>query len=82
MPTHRAGVDSQQHPIRLLECTRYGCRQSDYIAQPCTDTDWGGPYFAGGTGDNLLGTCGGASHGPGPRAALGNWSTYISKMTP
>jgi hypothetical protein len=36
----------------------------------------------GGTGDNLLGTCGGASHGPGARAALGNWSTFISKFTP
>jgi hypothetical protein len=36
----------------------------------------------GGTGDNLLGTCGGASHGPGTRAALGNWSTRISKLTP
>jgi hypothetical protein len=55
---------------------------SEYIAQACTYTDWGGPFFAGGTGDNLLGTCGGASHGPGARAALGNWSTRISKMTP
>src|ERR687888_1022410 len=36
----------------------------------------------GGTGDNLLGTCGGASHGPGIRAAFGNWSTRISKLTP
>jgi len=30
----------------------------------------------GGSGDNLLGTCGGS------RAALGNWSTYISQFTP
>jgi hypothetical protein len=55
---------------------------SEYIAQACTYTNWGGPFFAGGTGDNLLGTCGGASHGPGARAALGNWSTRISKLTP
>src|ERR687884_1278562 len=55
---------------------------SEYIAQACNYTDWGGPFFAGGSGDNLLGTCGGASHGPGKRAALGNWSTQISKLTP
>ena len=55
---------------------------SEYIASACDYTTWGGPFFAGGTGDNLLGTCGGASHGPGGRAALGNWSTYISKFTP
>ena len=55
---------------------------SEYIANACTYTNWGGPFFAGGTGDNLLGTCGGASHGPGVRTALGNWSTRISKLTP
>jgi hypothetical protein len=55
---------------------------SEYIANACDYTSWGGPFFAGGTGDNLLGTCGGASHGPGVRAALGNWSTRISKLTP
>ena len=55
---------------------------SEYIAQGCSYTDWGGPFFAGGTGDNLLGTCAGASHGPGKRASLGNWSTRISKYTP
>jgi hypothetical protein len=55
---------------------------SEYIAHTCTYTDWGGPFFVGGTGDNLLGTCGGASHGPGTRAALGNWSTFISQFTP
>src|SRR5205085_7851675 len=42
---------------------------SEYIAHTCNYTDWGGPFFAGGSGDNLLGTCGGASHGPGPRPA-------------
>jgi hypothetical protein len=55
---------------------------SEYIAHTCDYTNWGGPFFTGGTGDNLLGTCGGASHGPGTRAALGNWSTRISKLTP
>ena len=55
---------------------------SEYIGGACTYTNWGGPFFAGGTGDNLLGTCGGASHGPGVRTALGNWSTRISKLTP
>ena len=55
---------------------------SEYIANSCNYTDWGGPFFAGGTGDNLLGTCGGANHGPGVRTALGNWSTRISELTP
>jgi hypothetical protein len=49
---------------------------------PCNYTDWGGQLFAGGTGDNLLGTCGGASHGPGTRTALADWNTRISKLTP
>lgn len=48
----------------------------------CNYIDWGGPFFVGGTGDNLLGTCGGASRGPGARAALGNWSTFMSRFTP
>ena len=30
---------------------------SEYIATPCDYTTWGGPFFVGGTGDNLLGTC-------------------------
>jgi hypothetical protein len=55
---------------------------SEYIGHSCDYTDWGGPFFAGGSGDNLLGTCGGASHGPGVRTALANWSTFISKFTP
>jgi hypothetical protein len=49
---------------------------------PCDYTAWGGPFFAGGSGDNLLGTCGGASHGPGTRTALADWNTRISKLTP
>jgi hypothetical protein len=55
---------------------------SEYIGHSCNYTDWGGPFFIGGSGDNLLGTCGGASHGPGGRTALANWSTRISKFTP
>src|SRR5256714_5721193 len=30
---------------------------SEYIAQTCSYTPWGGPFFAGGGGDNKLGTC-------------------------
>ena len=55
---------------------------SEYIAHACDYTTWGGPFFAGGTGDNLLGTCSGSPELPGTRAALGNWSTRISKITP
>ena len=55
---------------------------SEYIAHACDYTTWGGPFFTGGSGDNLLGTCAGASHGAGTRAALGNWSTFISRFTP
>ena len=55
---------------------------SEYVAHTCSYTAWGGPFFAGGTGDNLLGTCGGANHGPGGRTALANWSTRISQLTP
>ena len=55
---------------------------SEYIAQACKYTPWGGPFFEGGTGDNLLGTCAGSAGAPGTRAALGNWSTRISKLTP
>jgi hypothetical protein len=55
---------------------------SEYIGHACSYTDWGGPFFTGGTGDNLLGTCGGAAHGPGTRSALANWSTFISKFVP
>ena len=55
---------------------------SEYIGHACNYTTWGGPFFVGGSGDNLLGSCAGASRGPGTRAALGNWSTFISKFTP
>ena len=55
---------------------------SEYIAHACDYTTWGGPFFAGGSGDNLLGTCAATAGAPGTRAALGNWSTRISKFTP
>jgi hypothetical protein len=55
---------------------------SEYIAHACLYTAWGGPFFAGGSGDNLLGTCAGSPGGIGTRAALGNWSTRISQLTP
>jgi len=55
---------------------------SEYIANACNYSTWGGPFFAGGSGDNLLGTCAGSPGGLGLRAALGNWSTRISQLTP
>ena len=56
---------------------------SEYIAQSCSYTTWGGRFLAGGTfNDNLLGTCAPSLGAPGTRAALGNWSTFISKFTP
>jgi hypothetical protein len=55
---------------------------SEYISGSCTYTPWGGPFFVGGSGDNLLGTCAGSGHGPGQRTAIANWSTRISKLTP
>jgi hypothetical protein len=55
---------------------------SEYISGSCTYTPWGGPFFVGGSGDNLLGTCAGSGHGPGQRTALANWSTRLSKLTP
>jgi hypothetical protein len=55
---------------------------SEYIGHACAYADWGGPFFAGGSGDNLLGTCAGPTHGAGVRTALGNWSTRISRLTP
>ena len=55
---------------------------SEYIPTTCKYITWGGPFFANGTGDNLLGTCGGPSNGPGSRTALGNWSTRISHFKP
>jgi len=55
---------------------------SEYIAHACDYTTWGGPFFAGGSGDNLLGTCAGSPGAVGVRTALANWSTRISEFTP
>jgi hypothetical protein len=55
---------------------------SEYVAHACSYATWGGPFFTGGSGDNLLGTCAGTPGGVGTRAALGNWSTRVSQVTP
>ena len=55
---------------------------SEYVAHACDYLHWGGPFFAGGTGDTKPGTCAAFTGAPGPRAALGNWSTRITKLTP
>jgi hypothetical protein len=66
---------------------------SEYIGGSCEYTPWGGPFFFDGSGDNLLGTCAGGTFTfagtapgtadtPGPRTALANWATRISKFTP
>jgi hypothetical protein len=55
---------------------------SEYIADACLYPLWGGPFFAGGTGDNLLGTCAGSPGAVGKRTALMNWSTRISQLIP
>ncbi len=55
---------------------------SEFIAHSCSYLEWGGPFFAGGSGDNLLGTCAGTPGGIGVRTALANWSTFISKFKP
>jgi hypothetical protein len=55
---------------------------SEYIAHACNYTTWGGRFFGAATGDNKLGTCAPSPGAAGPRAALGNWSTRISKLTP
>ena len=55
---------------------------SEYVAHACDYATWLGPFATGGSGDNLLGTCAGAGHGPGLRTALGNWATRVSQVTP
>jgi hypothetical protein len=55
---------------------------SEYIAHACDYSTWGGRFFGATTGDNKLGTCAPSPGAAGPRAALGNWSTRISKLTP
>ena len=56
---------------------------SEYIANACDYTTWGGPFFVGGLfNDNKLGTCAPSPGAAGPRTALGNWSTHIAKFKP
>lgn len=55
---------------------------SEYIAHACSYTTWGGRFFGASTGDNKLGTCAAAPGAAGSRAALGNWSTFISQFVP
>jgi hypothetical protein len=57
---------------------------SEYIANACGYTQWGGQFFAGGdtTTDNKLGTCAASPGAAGLRSALGNWSTRITKINP
>jgi hypothetical protein len=55
---------------------------SEYIASACDYTTWGGRFFGASTGDNKLGTCAASPGAAGPRTALGNWSTFISKFVP
>jgi hypothetical protein len=55
---------------------------TEYIAHACDYATWGGRFFGAATGDNKLGTCAASPGAAGTRAALGNWSTRISKLTP
>jgi hypothetical protein len=55
---------------------------SEYIAHSCDYTTWGGPFFVGGSGDNLLGSCASTLGGVGTRTVLANWATRISMLTP
>ena len=56
---------------------------SEYIAHACDYTDLGRPVLRGRHRRQPARHVRGASHGAaGTRAALGNWSTRISKLTP
>jgi hypothetical protein len=55
---------------------------TEYIAHACDYATWGGRFFGATSGDNKLGTCAASPGAAGTRAALGNWSTRISKLTP
>ena len=57
---------------------------SEYIADPCSYTEWGGPFFVGGTGDNLLGTCAGspgANRNPRRPRQLGDANQQVDALT-
>jgi hypothetical protein len=55
---------------------------SEYIAEACDYTTWGGRFFGATSGDNKLGTCAPTPGAAGPRVALGNWSTHIAQLKP
>jgi hypothetical protein len=55
---------------------------SEYIAHACDYTTWGGPFFAGGSGDNLLGSCAGTPGGVATHTAVAKRATRISKLSP
>src|SRR6266566_4661938 len=55
---------------------------SEYIAHACDYETWGGRFFGASTGDNKFGTCAAYPGAAGTRAALGNWCTRISRLTP
>ncbi len=48
---------------------------SEYVATARNYTPWGGPFFIGGTGDNLLGTCGSRRHRAPKRTPEPRWPT-------
>jgi hypothetical protein len=88
------GYRSQSSPAGAPPRTRWGDYSatavdgnsiwiaSEYIGGKCDFTDWGGPFFANGTGDNLLGTCGGMARAHGVRTSIADWSTRISLLEP
>ena len=83
--THKNGALLRTLALRLMGKRLTGPYFLDHVDEglhACDYTAWGGPFFTGGSGDNLLGTCGGVSRGPGGRTALANWSTRISQLTP
>ena len=55
---------------------------SEYIAHACDYATWGGRFFGASSGDNKLGTCAPSPGTAGLRVSQGNWSTFISKLTP
>ncbi len=43
-----------------------------------SDQYWGGPFFVGGSSNNLIGTCRGVSHGPVLVVESRNWLEDVS----
>ena len=55
---------------------------SEYIAHACDYTTWGGPFFGAAAATTCLAPARRSPGAVGTRAALGNWSTRISQLTP